>query len=100
MLFVDPDYQRQGVGTILVQWGTDLADRLFLPCWVEASEVGHGCYARQGYEDLETIQVDSKIGRVFYYIMGRPQKVKTMEVKGRLNQRADFANGCSTNKVP
>jgi hypothetical protein len=52
--------------------------------WVEVSEIGHGCYARQGYEDLETIQVDSKIRRLFYYIMGRPQKVKTIDVEGRL----------------
>jgi GNAT superfamily N-acetyltransferase len=51
LLFVDPDYQRQGLGTILMQWGNDVADTMMLPCWLESSSKGEGLYRKMGYED-------------------------------------------------
>ena len=50
-LFVDPDYQRQGLGAILMQWGNDIADIMMLPCWLESSLKGEGLYRKMGYEE-------------------------------------------------
>ena len=36
----------------MLKWGTDLADQLFLPSWVEASVPGAGLYAKYGYKKV------------------------------------------------
>ncbi|THW17963.1 hypothetical protein D6C78_03344 [Aureobasidium pullulans] len=51
--FTDPDYQRRGIGSMMLQWGSDLADQLFLPSWVEASPAGNFLYRKFGYKDIE-----------------------------------------------
>ncbi|THX56069.1 hypothetical protein D6D06_04544 [Aureobasidium pullulans] len=51
--FTDPDYQRRGIGSMMLQWGCDLADQLFLPSWVEASPAGNFLYRKFGYKDIE-----------------------------------------------
>ncbi|THY28296.1 hypothetical protein D6D01_03925 [Aureobasidium pullulans] len=51
--FTDPDYQRRGIGSMMLQWGSDLADQLFLPSWVEASPAGNFLYRKFGYKDVE-----------------------------------------------
>lgn len=42
----------------MMQWGCDLADQLFLPGWIEASEEGNYLYKRFGFYDFEKIQGD------------------------------------------
>ena len=39
-----------------MQWANDLADSLFLPCWVEASTSGAGLYSAFGYYEVGTIE--------------------------------------------
>ncbi|THW77935.1 hypothetical protein D6D19_01873 [Aureobasidium pullulans] len=51
--FTDPDYQRRGIGSMMLQWGSDLADQLFLLSWVEASPAGNFLYRKFGYKDIE-----------------------------------------------
>ncbi|KAI5922181.1 hypothetical protein F4810DRAFT_674884 [Camillea tinctor] len=51
--FTDPDYRRLGAGGMMMQWGCDLADRLGLPAWVEASPQGSALYRRYGFYDFE-----------------------------------------------
>ncbi|KAI5202863.1 hypothetical protein E4T39_04436 [Aureobasidium subglaciale] len=51
--FTDPDYQRRGIGSMMLQWGCDLADQLFLPSWVEASPTGNFLYRKFGYKDVD-----------------------------------------------
>ncbi|THY62235.1 hypothetical protein D6C98_01646 [Aureobasidium pullulans] len=51
--FTDPYYQRRGIGSMMLQWGSDLADQLFLPSWVEASPAGNFLYRKFGYKDIE-----------------------------------------------
>lgn len=36
---------------MMMQWGCDLADQLFLPAWVEASVEGRVLYLKFGWED-------------------------------------------------
>jgi GNAT superfamily N-acetyltransferase len=49
---VYPVYQRLGVGTALVRWGTKRADKEGIPCWLHASEAGHMLFKWQGFEDV------------------------------------------------
>lgn len=62
----------------MVKWGCDLADRLFLPMWVESSVAGHRLYLQNGFEDVE--DVNTKKGKYVshYFHMKRPQKVSKM----------------------
>jgi GNAT superfamily N-acetyltransferase len=76
VLFVHPEYQRRGAGSMMVQWGADLADQLMLPAWVEASPFGHGLYARYGFEDVDHVKVVTKTMAGEYTPMRRPLKVK------------------------
>ena len=47
-----PDYQRRGAGSMIVQWGCDMADRDGVAAYVDASKEGAGLYKKFGFEDL------------------------------------------------
>ncbi|KAI9726333.1 MAG: hypothetical protein M1828_001607 [Chrysothrix sp. TS-e1954] len=49
ILAVSPRYQRRGVGGLLVRYGTDLAGREGVPVTLRASEIGCGCYTKEGF---------------------------------------------------
>ena len=51
--YTHPDYRRKGAAALMMQWGCDLADQLFLPAWIEASEEGNHLYRRYGFVDFE-----------------------------------------------
>ncbi|GAB1312410.1 N-acetyltransferase domain-containing protein [Madurella fahalii] len=53
--YTDPDYRRQGAGGLMMQWGCDLADQLFLPAWIEASPEGNHLYRRHGFYDFSKV---------------------------------------------
>ncbi|PWY71036.1 hypothetical protein BO70DRAFT_382215 [Aspergillus heteromorphus CBS 117.55] len=57
-LYVRPEFQRQGLGGALVQWGIDEADRLGLQAYTEASPDGYGLYVRFGLEEVDRVTVD------------------------------------------
>ncbi|KAF2170117.1 hypothetical protein M409DRAFT_19723 [Zasmidium cellare ATCC 36951] len=44
-----PEYRRMGAGSLMMQWGVDLADSLFLPGWIEASRDGTALYKAFGF---------------------------------------------------
>ncbi|KAI9647014.1 hypothetical protein NHQ30_005016 [Ciborinia camelliae] len=63
ILTVDPNYQRQGAGRLLVKWGTSLADELgFMPetkvrlsqAVVEATDCGRPLYESEGFQYVDT----------------------------------------------
>jgi len=76
ILFTHPDYQRRGAGSIHVKWGTDLADRLLVPCWVEASPFGHHLYKENGFRDVEKVQTRTKKWVSEYTVMRREPKTR------------------------
>ncbi|KAJ4305578.1 hypothetical protein N0V90_001109 [Kalmusia sp. IMI 367209] len=49
---VHPDYQRRGLGSMIMEWGCNLADQLFLPVWIEASSIGGLLYRKFGFYDI------------------------------------------------
>ena len=87
IMFVDPEYQRRGAGTMCMKWGTALADQLMLPCWIEASPKGEGLYRKFGYENAGEDEYGRGKGRVYlrtecflsqYLHMRRPIKVEQL----------------------
>jgi hypothetical protein len=77
ILFTDPEYQKCGAGSIHVKWGTDLADRLLVPTWVEGSPDGHHLYASNGFKDIEHVHSRCEKGKKWlaeYTVMKREPK--------------------------
>ena len=49
---------------MLLRWGLNLADKLMLEGYLEASSEGHHLYESAGFEDVETVDMDmSKYGK-------------------------------------
>ena len=60
---VHPDYQRRGVGKLLMEWGLDVADREGLSCRLQATPQGRGLYSKCGFENVGNMDIDmSKYG--------------------------------------
>ncbi|TID16586.1 Acyl-CoA N-acyltransferase [Venturia nashicola] len=76
ILFTDPNFQRCGAGSIHVKWGTELADRLLVPCWVEGSPDGYHLYEENGFKDVQ--YVNEKFGDwlLEYTVMKRESKTQ------------------------
>ncbi|KAL7623662.1 hypothetical protein AAE478_005214 [Parahypoxylon ruwenzoriense] len=58
---VHPDHQRRGVGRLLLQWGIDVAEKLELPIYLEATESGLPLYSHRDFERLEHVKVIHKV---------------------------------------
>ncbi|KAL4994035.1 acyl-CoA N-acyltransferase [Aspergillus recurvatus] len=50
-LATHPDYQRRGAGSMLLQWGCELADEAGVALYVDASRAGAPLYERFGFVD-------------------------------------------------
>jgi hypothetical protein len=60
-----------------VKWGTDLADRLLVPTWVEGSPDGHHLYESNGFKDVEHVNWRCEKGQKWlseYTVMKREPK--------------------------
>lgn len=55
-----PNHHRRGVGALHLKWGIDEADKLGLPVYLEASEMGRPLYARWGFEDVKPLPFDAR----------------------------------------
>lgn len=79
MLVTHLDRQRKGAGRMLLQWGTDIVDESkLLPCYLEGAPAGHALYRSAGFEDVETLDMNSAKwggeGIHHHYVMIRPPK--------------------------
>ncbi|KAE8349876.1 acyl-CoA N-acyltransferase [Aspergillus coremiiformis] len=53
MLATNPDHQRRGAASLLVQWGCDLADRNGAAIYIASSQEGLGLYRKFGFVLLD-----------------------------------------------
>ncbi|KAF2440957.1 acyl-CoA N-acyltransferase [Karstenula rhodostoma CBS 690.94] len=58
VLVVDPPHQRRSAGTLLVNWGLELADKSQLPSFLEASDAGKKLYTSLGFEPVHVETFD------------------------------------------
>ncbi|KAK0508307.1 hypothetical protein JMJ35_009391 [Cladonia borealis] len=57
-LFTEPSFQRQGMGSALVKYGSQLADQANLLIFLQASAIGYPIYAKHGSETDQYLDVD------------------------------------------
>jgi len=57
-LSVAPKFQARGVGSALLRWGTDTADRFGVFIWVHSSESAWTTYSKHGFEIVGTLDVN------------------------------------------
>ncbi|KAA8651040.1 hypothetical protein EYZ11_003789 [Aspergillus tanneri] len=57
-LCVAPKWQSQGVGSALLQWGTDRADAAGVFMWVHSSADAWRMYGKHGFETIGTLDID------------------------------------------
>ena len=53
MLSTHPEHERRGAGSMLVKWGTDIADNKGLKAFVQGSRLGKPLYESHGFVDRE-----------------------------------------------
>lgn len=58
MLHTDPKQEGRGAGSALLKWGTQKADELGLPAYLESSPNAHDFYKKYGFEDVEIFELD------------------------------------------
>jgi GNAT superfamily N-acetyltransferase len=56
-MMVDPNYQRRGIGRLLLKWGLDYADEHKLVAWLNARPAGSKMYLDAGFKIVGTIDV-------------------------------------------
>lgn len=58
LFFVHPAYQRQGIGSLLLQWGIEKARELGARLWVTATPQAVSTYVRNGWVVKERCGID------------------------------------------
>ncbi|KAL4811992.1 acyl-CoA N-acyltransferase [Aspergillus spinulosporus] len=80
-LFTHPEYQGNGVGSALLQWGLDEANRLGLMIYLEATEEGRPLYERFGFESVKVVEFDasafgSVVKQQYTFMLRQPKIVR------------------------
>ena len=57
-LAIDPQYQKKGVGSALVEWGVEKADEMKVEAVVESSVFGKGLYEKHGYKFVKYVRLE------------------------------------------
>ena len=55
-----PEHQRRGAGAMQLKWGSEKADELGLPMYLESSPKGRPLYERLGYRKMREVPFDTR----------------------------------------
>lgn len=58
ILHTHPSHQGRGAGAKLVKWGTDLADKERLQCYLESSPAGYPLFKKCDFEDVTEMEIE------------------------------------------
>ena len=58
IIHTHPSHQGRGVGSLLVKWGTDLADKQGLQCYLEASPAGYPLFRKADFVEVAEMEID------------------------------------------
>jgi len=73
-LNTDPAYERRGCASMMIKYGLDIADRLFIPIWVESSPMALALYQKHGFEIVEKVDYPTEKWRHEYTVtLRKPQ---------------------------
>lgn len=83
ILHTHPSHQGRGAGAQLVKWGTDLADKEGLQCYLESSPAGYPLFKKCDFEDVSEMEIElnkyhkNRYGQYIYkhVVMIRPPNV-------------------------
>lgn len=53
-----PGYQRRGIGSVMLRWGLEKADRSQCRVYLEATVAGYPVYIKHGFKAIEEISVN------------------------------------------
>ncbi|KIV98087.1 hypothetical protein PV10_01775 [Exophiala mesophila] len=62
LLQTDPKHQGRGAGSMLIKWGTDIADKMRLPAYLESSPKAYKLYQKHGFNTIDVFTMDPKWG--------------------------------------
>jgi hypothetical protein len=57
-LSVSPKFQRRGIGSALLRWGTSICDQKGVFAWVHSSEPAWRIYEKSGFQVIRSLDVD------------------------------------------
>ncbi|UKZ66980.1 uncharacterized protein TrAtP1_008144 [Trichoderma atroviride] len=57
-LSVSPKFQRRGIGSALLRWGTSICDQKGVFAWVHSSEPAWRAYEKAGFQVIRSLDVD------------------------------------------
>lgn len=60
VLAVHPDYQRKGLGGMLLDSVTPIADKEKKQIYLEASKKGHFLYLKHGWKQIDGMSIDTR----------------------------------------
>ncbi|KAK4503127.1 hypothetical protein PRZ48_006554 [Zasmidium cellare] len=53
-------HQRRGVGALSMKWGTEKADELGVPMYLDATTKGKGLYKKWGFQEVDVVPFDAR----------------------------------------
>lgn len=75
-LVVHKDYQRRGVGALLLKWGLDQAEAERVPCGVESSFAGLRLYDKMGFRKIDDMRYGDKERETMPVMVWEPSGMK------------------------
>jgi len=79
VLVTSPEHRKKGAGSMLIGWGTKVADEQQIPSYLEATPAGAGLYRKHGFEQVAKLDIDLRPFKEydrFNLCMVRPMQLK------------------------